>query len=147
MDAMKILVVDDDPDMASVMEAVLQASGHSVEIAISAGRAIPRAVKIKPDVVLCDLMMPQINGLELCGQLRERKALDKTVIICISSRTNDYWQDRAKQFGADGFITKPIDPLKFADQVLQIVTDTDNPGAGNTRKSREPMHGARARPT
>ncbi|HEY9164378.1 MAG TPA: response regulator [Magnetovibrio sp.] len=118
---MRIVLVDDDPDLIEIMYLALQQAGHQV-IAAPAGVAVMSDLhKRPPDLVITDLMMAEMDGLELCRAVRDDQALADTHVIVVSARTDPLWKTRARDAGAIGFIEKPIDPMEFAQQVDQLV--------------------------
>lgn len=118
---MKLFIVDDDADIIEVMTVLLEAAGHSVSSSTAGTDALPRIAAKRPDCVLSDLMMAELDGLELCRELRRRTDLGALKVVMVSARTNDYWKSRARDAGADGYITKPLDPDTFAGLVMDIV--------------------------
>lgn len=120
---MRIVLVDDDPDLIEVMFLALHQAGHQV-VAEPGGVAVMSDLhKRPPDLVITDLMMAEMDGLELCRAVRADPALTDTHVIIVSARTDPLWKTRARDAGAIGFIEKPIDPMAFADQVEQLVHD------------------------
>lgn len=117
---MKIYVVDDDPDMVILMTLLLERAGHEIASNAAGSVALPEISKFKPDCVLTDLMMAQMDGLELCRELRKMEVMADTAVIVVSARTDGYWRQRASDAGATGYITKPLDPETFASQVEEI---------------------------
>jgi len=117
----KIFIVDDDHEVIEVMTAVLESNGHEVGSNVSGARAISDIRAMRPDCVLTDLMMAALDGLELCDEIRQQKELDATKIIMVSARDADHWKEKAAARGAAGYMTKPIDPATFTDQLVAIV--------------------------
>lgn len=118
---MKIVLVDDDPDLMEVMYLALEQAGHEVVTSPAGAPIIPVLKTHPPDVLITDLMMAELTGLELCEMVKADARLSGMKIIVISARTDALWKDKAKACGASGFIEKPIDPITFAGDVEQIV--------------------------
>jgi CheY-like chemotaxis protein len=118
-----VFVVDDDPVMLTLIVQRLTAGGFAVVSAKSAEEALDRIVHERPDCVVLDIMMPGMDGLELCRQLRAAPQLSATKIVIMSGKTYDSDRRRALALGADAFITKPVQPETFAEQVRRIVED------------------------
>ena len=118
---MKIVLVDDDPDLIEIMYLALQQAGHDVTASAGGVRVLSDMRKTPPDLLITDLMMSVMDGLELCQTVREDTALAATQTIIVSARTDDLWKTRARDAGAIGYIEKPIDPMTFADHVEQIL--------------------------
>ncbi len=115
--------VDDDPDMIGFVTAQLEAAGHKVASNTSSAEALPEILSDKPDCVLLDLMMPGMDGLEMCKTLRRRKDMDGTKIIMVSGKAYEFDRKRAFEFGADGYITKPLKEKTFVSDVERILED------------------------
>lgn len=126
---MKICVVDDDPKMVKFMSTVLEAAGHAVLSDISSMTMIPTIIQNKPDCLITDLVMAELDGIELCHHLRGRDEVKDLTIIFVSAQTAEYWKKQAGDAGADGYITKPLDPEIFVEQVERIVAEKGRRGA------------------
>jgi CheY-like chemotaxis protein len=122
-DGPHIIIVDDDLAMASTAKVLLEKAGYRVSLCDSAIRALEEIPSQRPACVLLDIMMPEMDGLELCRQLREMPALCDLKIIMFSSKAFKYDRDRSAELGADGYILKPIKPETFLDQVRKVVED------------------------
>ena len=118
---LKFYVVDDDQDLVQLMSLFLQKDGHKVMSNTSAILAIPEILSFRPDCVLTDLMMSEMDGLEFCRELRSRPELSKTKIIMVSVWSEDVWASRAVDSGADGFMTKPLNEETFVSNVLKLI--------------------------
>jgi len=117
---MKITIIDDDPDIVEVISLVLENAGHSVTSSPAGVNAISLIRKKRPDLILTDLVMAEMDGLELCREIRKDKLLEKTKIIMISARTDEMWKEKARSAGADGYIEKPIDTATFVKDVESL---------------------------
>ncbi|RDV15159.1 DNA-binding response regulator [Pontibacter diazotrophicus] len=106
----KILVVDDDPDIVEMLQYNLTREGYDVTEAENGKKAITIAQAIKPDVILMDVMMPVLDGISACRQLREMEDFRNTHIIFLTARAEEFSEVAAFEAGADDFITKPIKP-------------------------------------
>ena len=118
---MRIVLVDDDPDLIEIMYLALQQAGHDVTAGPGGVSLLSEIRKRPPDLLITDLMMSEMDGLELCRAVLEDKSLADTQTIVVSARTDDLWKARARDAGAIGYIEKPIDPMTFAEQVDQLV--------------------------
>ncbi|WP_266204058.1 response regulator transcription factor [Pontibacter kalidii] len=106
----KILVVDDDPDIVELLQYNLTREGYEVETADNGRKAIEVAKQIKPEVILMDVMMPVMDGIAACRQLRELEEFRQTHIIFLTARSEEFSEVAAFEAGADDYITKPIKP-------------------------------------
>jgi len=106
----KILVVDDEEDILEFLSYNLEKEGAKVYTAKNGLLAIEVAMKKKPDLILLDVMMPEMDGVETCMRLRERPETKNVIIAFLTARGEDYSQIAGFEAGADDFITKPIKP-------------------------------------
>lgn len=114
---MKIVLIDDDPDIVEIISLLLSDGGHSVTTSPAGVNAISLIRKKRPDVILTDLVMAEMDGIEFCREIRADKSLDNISIIMISARTDDVWKEKSQLAGANGFIEKPIDAATFVRDV------------------------------
>lgn len=119
----KIFIVDDDQDMIEYMADLLTAAGHEVSTSTDSAKAVVEIIAQKPDCVVCDLMMPGLDGMEVCNLLRKDSGLDNTRLILVSSKSYNFDRKRAFENGIDGFITKPISEKTFAYKVARYIKD------------------------
>lgn len=125
----KILVVDDEPDILEFVSYNLSKEGFVVETADNGEEAVSTAKRIIPDLILLDVMMPEMDGIETCVQLRNVSNLSNTIIVFLSARAEDYSQIAGLDAGADDYITKPIRPrllLAKINALLRRSEDSDN---------------------
>ncbi|TPE44759.1 response regulator transcription factor [Pontibacter mangrovi] len=106
----KVLVVDDDPDIVELLQYNLTREGYEVETADNGKKAIEVAKRVKPDIILMDVMMPVMDGIAACRQLRDMEEFRHTHIIFLTARSEEFSEVAAFEAGADDFITKPIKP-------------------------------------
>jgi CheY-like chemotaxis protein/phosphoribosyl 1,2-cyclic phosphodiesterase len=104
----KFYVVDDDPEVLTLLTRTLEAAGHRVEASPSSLAALKQIPMSRPDCVITDLLMPEMDGFELTRELRRRPELAELKIIVLSAKTYDFDRRRAKELGADGYLTKPF---------------------------------------
>jgi len=134
---LKIYIVDDDAEIVAFMSAILEAQGHTVFTDVSAVFAISRIVEKKPDCLITDLMMSELDGIELCQHLRTRDDLKNLVIVFVSAQGSDFWKQRAQDAGGNGYIVKPLSADTFAGEVENIVNDTNNQPAEDPSPANE----------
>ena len=116
-------LVDDDRITLKRIKKILEDKGHRVLFNSSSVAALPEIIQHRPDCVLTDMMMPELDGLGLVKKLRQEARLEGLKIIIISSKTYEYDRQRAFDFGADGYITKPFDALTLDEQIRKILAD------------------------
>jgi CheY-like chemotaxis protein len=119
---LRVLVIDDSTMALSVALQQLHAAGHQAEAKHGSDGALELVRDLKPDVVICDIMMPGINGFELCGMIRADKSLDSIRIIMASAKAYDADRNMATKVGADGYIVKPFTLDKFNSIISSLDT-------------------------
>ena len=117
----KILVVDDEPDILEFLSYNLEKEGFLVETAENGKQALEKAKKNQPDIVLLDVMMPEMDGIEACRTLREMPQFENTIIAFLTARTEDYSQIAGFETGADDYISKPIKPRVLVSRLKALL--------------------------
>ena len=117
----RILLVDDEPDILEILEYNLTAEGYQVEKAINGIEALEKAATWKPHLVLLDVMMPEMDGIETCEQLRKRATSSNLAIVFLTARSEDFTQVAGLEAGADDYITKPIKPKVLVSKIKAIL--------------------------
>ncbi len=117
----KILLVDDEPDIIEFLGYNLTKEGYDVTTSTSGKEAVALAKKIKPDLILLDVMMPEMDGIETCQEIRGIEDIKNTLIAFLSARGEDYSQVAGLDAGADDYITKPIKPRLLVSRVKAIL--------------------------
>ncbi len=117
----KILLVDDEPDILDLLKFNLEKEGFVVEAASNGKKGIEIAQKFKPELILLDVMMPEMDGIETCIQLRENKDLKNTIIAFLTARNEDYSQIAGFDAGADDYINKPVKPRVLISRVKALL--------------------------
>jgi two-component system alkaline phosphatase synthesis response regulator PhoP len=106
----KILVVDDESDIIEFIDYNLKKEGYLVATAFNGATAIEIAKTFKPDLILLDVMMPVMDGIETCKQLKSDPAFAKTFVVFLTARSEEYSEIAGFNAGADDYISKPIKP-------------------------------------
>ena len=117
----KILIVDDEKDILEFLSYNLKKEGFSIYTASDGLEGLEKTKKIKPDLIIVDLMMPKMNGIEMCENIRNDKKLSDVIILFLTARSEDYTQIAALDSGADDFIKKPIKPKLLISKVKSIM--------------------------
>jgi two-component system alkaline phosphatase synthesis response regulator PhoP len=125
----KILVVDDDPDIVELLEYNLRKEGYTVASAPDGRKALEVAPAFAPDIVLLDVMMPHLDGIDTCRQLRELPKFKDTYIIFLTARAEEFSEVAAFEAGADDFIAKPIKPRALLSRLAAFVRRDKDPQA------------------
>ena len=125
----KILLVDDEPDILEIVRYNLSTEGYQVITAENGLEAVKNAKKERPHLIILDVMMPEMDGIEACEQIRKNPDLNDTIITFLTARGEDYSQLAGFDAGADDYITKPIKPKLLVSKVkalLRRVKDRDS---------------------
>jgi len=120
---MKFFIVDDDPDTLALVSRLLTDAGHDVVVRASSAGAARDIPDARPDCVITDLMMPVMDGFELTRELRRRPELAAMKIVILSAKSYEFDRRRAKEMGADGYLTKPINRETFLQSISEMVSD------------------------
>lgn len=113
----KVLVVDDEEPILELLKYNLEKGGYDVRTASDGSKAVEIARKFLPDLVLLDIMMPRMDGVETCRLIREIPDLQKTFVIFLTARSEEYSEVAAFEVGADDYITKPIKPRALMSRI------------------------------
>ncbi len=116
-----ILLVDDEPDILEIVEYNLSAEGYKVITADNGAQGVRLAKKKKPHLIILDVMMPEMDGIEACEQIRKVPELYDTIITFLTARGEDYSQMAGFDAGADDYITKPIKPKVLVSKVKALL--------------------------
>ncbi len=117
-----VLVVDDEPTIRTLIRAVLERTEYSVVEAVDGVSALEVAGKLRPDLILLDIALPRLSGLEVCRRLKGDSATASTPVILLTGFVQQAEREAGKQAGAEGFIAKPFSPaalLKRIDETVQ----------------------------
>ncbi|MFM8742388.1 MAG: response regulator transcription factor [Cytophagales bacterium] len=118
--AQKILVVDDEEPILELLKYNLEKEGYDVKAASDGVQALELAKKFQPDLVLLDIMMPRMDGVETCRQLRAMPELSNAFIVFLTARTEEYSEIAAFDGGADDYIQKPIKPRALMSRISAL---------------------------
>ena len=127
----KILLVDDEPDILEFLSYNLKKEGYEVYQAQTGKEAIKLALEIIPHIILLDVMMPEIDGIETCEQLRNFPQLKQCIIAFLTARSEDYSQIAGFEAGADDYISKPIKPKVLQSRLKALLKRFDHSGKGD----------------
>ena len=117
----KILLVDDEPDILEIISYNLKSNGFEVFTALNGVKALKKAKSILPDLIILDVMMPEMDGIETCEEIRKIPELNDTVITFLTARSEDYSQLAGFDAGADDYINKPIKPKLLVGKVKSLL--------------------------
>jgi two-component system alkaline phosphatase synthesis response regulator PhoP len=122
----KILLVDDEPDIIDLISYNLEKEGYDIKSADNGRDAIQIAKDFIPDLILLDVMMPEMDGIETCVELREIETLNSSIIAFLTARGEDYSQIAGFDAGADDYISKPIKPRVLLSRIPALLRRKGN---------------------
>jgi DNA-binding response OmpR family regulator len=128
MDEGRILVIEDEPTVADVVERYLRRDGHDVRIAHDGAAALEAFERFQPDLLVLDLMLPGIDGKEVCRRVRARSQVP---IVMLTARSEEIDKLVGLEIGADDYVTKPFSPRELAARVKAVLRRAARPGANN----------------
>jgi two-component system alkaline phosphatase synthesis response regulator PhoP len=117
----KILLVDDEPDILEIISFNLEKVGYQVTTASNGLEALKQAKKTLPHLIILDVMMPELDGIETCERLRQEEQFQETIIMFLTARGEDYSYVAAFDAGADDYVTKPIKPKVLLSKVKGLL--------------------------
>jgi two-component system, OmpR family, alkaline phosphatase synthesis response regulator PhoP len=120
-DQSKILIVDDEEDILEFLEYNLKKENFDVRTALSGKVALQLATEFRPDLIILDVMMPELDGIETCRELRAIPSLRNTLIAFLTARNEDYSQIAGFDAGADDYISKPIKPRVLLSRINALL--------------------------
>ncbi|MDG0973888.1 MAG: response regulator transcription factor [Crocinitomicaceae bacterium] len=123
----KILLVDDEPDILEFLKYNLEKSNYHVFTADNGEEGVKIALSTQPDLILIDVMMPKMDGMEVCSIIREEKNIEQPIIAFLTSRSEDYSQIAGFEVGADDYITKPIRPRVLISRIEALLRRKSKP--------------------
>jgi DNA-binding response OmpR family regulator len=130
---LKLLIVDDDHDFRQVAKVALLADGYEVFEASSGREAMDLARREQPDLILLDVLMPGLDGYQVCRQLRANPATNRTAVLVLTALSDPTAGYKAKQAGADDYLVKPVSASELRERIERLL------------RRYELLHGARRR--
>lgn len=134
MNPAKILLVDDEPDILEILKYNLRKEGYEVATAGNGEEGLVRAEEFQPDLIILDIMMPVMDGVEVCRQLRAKPEFKHTIITFLTAREEDYSQIAALDTGGDDYITKPIRPRVLMSRVKALLRRNEREDEGEEER-------------
>jgi CheY-like chemotaxis protein len=125
--SVRVLAVDDDPSMCKLLRIMLEPKGFEVLEAYSGARALTITKRELPDVLLLDIMMPDIDGFDVCRVLKLDPTTKGIPIIFVTAKAGQEHLDRGMSLGAQGYITKPFRPEVLIDKLYEVIGRGTNP--------------------
>ena len=134
----KVLVVDDDEDIVQIVSALLEKEGYKTVTAANGREAFEKAASEKPDLIIADIMMPEMDGWEFCWRVRENENLGETPFIFLTARADVMDQIRGSEIGADDYIIKPFRKQELLKRVQNTFDVIELLRKVKTQKGAEP---------
>jgi two-component system, OmpR family, alkaline phosphatase synthesis response regulator PhoP len=131
----KILLVDDEPDILEFLSYNLKKEGYTAYIANNGREAVTVAKRENPDLIILDVMMPDMDGIETCREIREIPGLKDVMIAFLTARSEDYSQIAGFEVGADDYINKPIKPRVLMSRIAALLRRAGNSSLSSNDKS------------
>ena len=132
--AKKILIIDDEMDIRILLKFNLEKDGFEVKVAENGLVGLELAKKFKPDLIILDVMMPEMDGIETCEQIKALPELSQTIICFLTARGEDYSQLAGFEAGADDYITKPVKPKILVSKINALLRRSLPKVEQNTKK-------------
>ena len=123
----KVLIVDDEPDIRELIEYNLKKEGYQVYTASNGQEGVSEAKKVKPDLIILDIMMPKMDGIEACRILRSMNDFKNTFMVFLTARSEEYSEIAGFNVGADDYIAKPIKPRALVSRINAILRRNAQP--------------------
>jgi len=117
----KILFVDDNENIRDALVPLLEREGFKISVAADGIEALKEARETLPDVLLLDIMIPKIDGYDVCRIIKNDPALKKIRVIMLTAKGQAHEQERGKEVGADAYIVKPFSPLEVLSNIKKII--------------------------
>jgi len=121
MEQYKILLVDDEPDILEFLGYNLRNEGYEVHTSNNGKDGLAKALEILPHLIVLDVMMPEMDGIETCKEIRQMPILKNTIVIFLTARGEDYSQIAGFEAGADDYVTKPVKPRVLVSRVKALL--------------------------
>ena len=127
-----ILVIDDEPYILRALSYLLAREGYKVETASNGEEGLQRVRELRPPLVFLDIMMPRMNGYEVCEQIKQDPALANTYVIMLSAKGQQVDRERGLLGGADEYMTKPFSPREVAEHVQGLLAQLQSNEAASS---------------
>lgn len=119
----RVLVVDDEPNIVTSIQFLMKRAGFSVDVARDGNQALAALAGVPPDVILLDVMMPGLDGYEVCHQIRQDERYAQTKIVMLTARGRETERQMGIEAGADAYVTKPFSTRDLVQQVKEMVAN------------------------
>jgi DNA-binding response OmpR family regulator len=117
----RVLIVDDEPNIVLSLEFLMEQSGYEVAVARDGEEALGQIASFRPDLVLLDIMLPRMNGYEVCQKIRANPDWAGVRVLMLSAKGREVEVSKGLALGADGYVTKPVSTRDLIDQVQRLL--------------------------
>jgi len=123
----RILLVDDEPNIVLALEFLMKKAGYETLTADDGEKALEAIREHRPDLVILDLMMPRLDGYEVCQRVRSDPALKKMIIVMLTAKGREVEREKGLAMGADLYITKPFSTREVVEKVRELLAEASGP--------------------
>jgi DNA-binding response OmpR family regulator len=117
----KILIADDNKNIREALTSILEDEGHELWMAKDGAEALKKVREVSPDILILDVMMPEVSGYDVCRAVKSDPDLKKTFILMLSAKGQAAEQEQGKEIGADEYIVKPFSPTEIIARIKKIL--------------------------
>ena len=135
----KVLVVEDDPDQLEVIRSTLKGAGFAIGTAANGIDALLKTRSVSPDLIVLDLMLPGLNGFDICESLRQDPSTASVPIIMLTGMHGQFGRFAGLEAGASEFLYKPFNPDELIAKVEELLSQSASPKAPKKSKTKEPI--------
>ncbi len=121
MEPKKILIADDNENIREALTYLLEDEGYKLWMAKDGVEALREAKNVRPDIIFLDIMMPEMNGYDVCRIIKNDPELKKTYVIMLTAKGQVAEQERGKEVGADEYIVKPFSPMEILTKIKRLL--------------------------
>ena len=126
-----VLVIDDEPDIRLTARFMLESAGHEVIEAATGAESLPMLANARPDLVLLDIRLPDMEGWEVMSNVRSSAGMGEVPVVIMSAHSSGDFRERAKQEGSDGYLVKPFREEELLRTVDELVQNRNSSGPGD----------------
>ena len=130
----KILIIEDDKDIVYILKSILELEGYQISFALSGKEGLSLAKKEVPDIIILDLMLPDIDGYDICKEIRADTTFKKTHIVMLTAKSGTRDELTGIIDGADDYIAKPFNPLDVVETIKYVLSRDDREGEEEKKK-------------
>ena len=122
MEPKKILIADDNENIREALTYLLEDEGYKLWMAKDGAEALKEVRSVRPDILFLDIMMPEMNGYDVCRIIKNDPELSKTYVIMLTAKGQVAEQERGREVGADEYIVKPFSPMEILSKIKKLLT-------------------------